>query len=226
MRRCGQCKQKTYCSPECQKEDWRFHRRACAPPAKPKPKESDAPKSAPLRPKAADHVVDDDDEVGDWYRHREWAPSEGKKQFAPTKLAETNGDDAVKAGSEWNKAGTWEEVDRSAWAKGRLKELVLATVAESPYGQIRVGTVDIDGDATVRHIRGTTRHCFDFVLSVNYTKHAGTDAGAVKVEFSDGLAARGEYPAEGGAASVREHLVPCVVESLQAFYAEFMPASA
>ena len=45
--RCGVCKQATYCSAACQKEDWPFHKRTCAKPAAKSPASAAA---APLPP--------------------------------------------------------------------------------------------------------------------------------------------------------------------------------
>merc|ERR1712070_274024 len=44
--RCGVCKKVSYCSPECQKSDWSFHKRNCKKPEEPKPKSSPQEKQA------------------------------------------------------------------------------------------------------------------------------------------------------------------------------------
>merc|ERR1719201_2557572 len=92
-----------------------------------------APKSEPMRPKTTDVVKDDDDEIGDWYRHREWIP-EKKEIFVPTKInadaagaypsGELAGRGDLKRGSSsaWNAAGTWEDKDMTPWWTQRLPE--------------------------------------------------------------------------------------------------------
>merc|ERR1719162_1380912 len=44
--RCGICKKVSYCSQQCQKSDWSFHKRNCKKPEAPKPKASTEEKEA------------------------------------------------------------------------------------------------------------------------------------------------------------------------------------
>merc|ERR1712218_130053 len=110
--RCGKCKKVSYCSQKCQAEDWQFHKRLCAKeePAKPKdPTPPMKPKSEVKKAKEEKVVVEDDD-VGTWYRHRDWQPKE-KQEFKPVQVQKENQGATQKApaaGSAWNAAGTWE----------------------------------------------------------------------------------------------------------------------
>lgn len=56
--------------------------------------------------------------------------------------------------SAWNHAGTWEEKDKSVWARDRLKELVLAGFEftdDTRKVSIKANSiVECDGDAKVR----------------------------------------------------------------------------
>lgn len=37
----------------------------------------------------------EDEEIEDWYRHREWKPEEGRKEFKPTRIENTDGDGPI-----------------------------------------------------------------------------------------------------------------------------------
>lgn len=56
--------------------------------------------------------------------------------------------------SAWNHAGTWEEKDKSAWARDRLKEQILAGFAftdEARKVSVKASSIiQCDGDAKVR----------------------------------------------------------------------------
>ncbi|CAK0873977.1 unnamed protein product [Prorocentrum cordatum] len=181
--RCGVCKKAEYCSQQCQREDWQFHKRVCKKPEELKPKEDannrkqDGEKT-PARPKGDDKVVIDDEEAEDltWYRHREWKPSgEPKKDFKPVQLtgdaaAAASAADASKpgAGSAWNTAGTWEDKDVSSTAKAMLR----ARLEDFPSVEVSGGTLSVsevealDGEASKPVVRGVTRHLWDLNLKL------------------------------------------------------------
>lgn len=203
--KCGVCKKVSYCSQKCQKEDWQFHKRNCNKPEEPKKKrepsqnkspEQAASKRAASKGKAEDKVVDNDDDVGTWYRHREWKPSEAKQEFKPTQLtadaaaeAGTTGNrDSVKtAGSAWNKAGTFEDVDVTSKAKDSFKVALSEPVAnvDAGGGSICVTDIgDVSGDASKPVIRGTVRHLFDLGFEVKFAFKWMGDGGQKKAEGS------------------------------------------
>jgi hypothetical protein len=194
--KCGQCKKATYCSGKCQKEDWRFHKRVCKKIEEPKKDEDKAPKSEPMRPKTTEVVKDDDDEIGDWYRHREWIP-EKKEIFVPTKI---NADAAsappsreeLKRGSSsaWNAAGTWEDKDMTPWWTERIPEALTDFKHGGSVGLFQVDKVkDVKGEASVVNVRGSEKHLFDFTFnlkfSIKLSGEAGTERVKGKIEFID-----------------------------------------
>lgn len=252
--RCGVCKAATYCSNNCQKEDWQFHKRVCkkakakvrcrcgvifeddargcATCGEERPDVGEGPvklekgasiyimkhsiprrctivsidaarikvhyddfddpkfdewfskssdcilsgaqdsapsKSPPLRPQGAQSVVvDDGEEVGDWYRHREWRPEE-KQEFRPARV-ETEQQSPGKTqtiGSAWNAAGTWEERDMLQWWKKRLLSLQIVDLDEregATFKQIN----EVTGHASIVHVRGTSRFLFDLQFQVEF----------------------------------------------------------
>eukprot|EP00927_Polykrikos_kofoidii_P078882 TRINITY_DN75683_c0_g1_i1.p1 TRINITY_DN75683_c0_g1~~TRINITY_DN75683_c0_g1_i1.p1 ORF type:complete len:321 (-),score=74.55 TRINITY_DN75683_c0_g1_i1:397-1359(-) len=182
--RCGVCKKAAYCSATCQKDDWRFHKRSCQPPAQPKAKNSPkkpAPSTvsdAERKSKKEEKIVEDDENLT-WYRHREWKPSdEPKREFKPEVISDAPSatpadDDANKptAGSVWNKAGTWEDKDVTATAKSTLQEkLSNFPPLDAAGGSIVIDKIDnLEGDASKPVIRGKLRHLFDFSFKVHFT---------------------------------------------------------
>lgn len=212
--KCGTCKAKTYCSPACQKEDWKFHKRVCKPfedKAK-KEREEKEKKEKEEKDKAAralakkqtgksEVVRDDDDEVGDWYRHREWIP-EKKQHFVPTKVTEPQKAQELEpatggAASAWNKAGTWEDKDTLSWWKERLASALTAVSVETSLGTATITDVEnIKGEASIASVRGRVRYLFDLQMETPFVmKRMGSDGeerikGRVTfTEFSDALAA-------------------------------------
>jgi len=184
--RCGVCKKVAYCSQQCQKDDWSFHKRNCkkpeAPKAAPSPKKPPSSSSSEKpRKKEEKVVVEDDDDVGTWYKHRDWKPDqEAKKEFKPTQLVEgasasaANGGAAAgaapSAGSAWNAAGTWEEKDVTAHAQRTLGERLegLPSV-DAAGGAISILEVEkVEGDASKPVIRGRLRHMFDLTIKVKF----------------------------------------------------------
>eukprot|EP00929_Paragymnodinium_shiwhaense_P069771 TRINITY_DN35203_c0_g1_i2.p1 TRINITY_DN35203_c0_g1~~TRINITY_DN35203_c0_g1_i2.p1 ORF type:complete len:533 (-),score=177.91 TRINITY_DN35203_c0_g1_i2:211-1809(-) len=117
--RCSKCKDVSYCSAKCQKEDWSYHKRNCLTSktvickccgATIKDgvifcrscglKRHDLDQGRPaesmqLRQQAGPDKVEDED-IKDWYRHREWQPPEGKKDFKPTRIDDAAAGDCSK----------------------------------------------------------------------------------------------------------------------------------
>lgn len=184
--RCGVCKKVSYCSQECQRSDWSFHKRNCKKPEEPKPKASPQEKQAKKearsekkRNEAEEKVFDDGEEKLDWYRHREWKPTaEPKQEFRPTQMtgaaveAAANQTASTGDGSVWNKAGTWEDKDVTSLAQSSLRE----KLQEAPLpsidvagGALAVQEVEkVDGDASKPVIRGKMRHIFDLSFTVKF----------------------------------------------------------
>jgi len=184
--RCGICKKVSYCSPECQKSDWSFHKRNCKKPEAPKPKASTEEKEAKKIQKeekkklAADEKIVDagDGEDINWYKHREWKPTaEPKQEFTPTAMSQEDVSAAASkltsvAGSVWNAAGTWEDKDVTSLAlstfKQQLEELPLPSI-DAAGGGISVEKFEkVEGDASKPVIRGKMRHIFDLSFEVKF----------------------------------------------------------
>jgi len=183
--RCGFCKKVSYCSQQCQKGDWSFHKRNCKKPEEPKAKPSTEEKQAKKQVKEEkkkreedEKVVVDEDEKFDWYRHREWKPTaEAKQEFKPTAISEeaaasASSSAAPAAGSAWNAAGTWEEKDVTSTAQStlrqRLQEPALPDI-DVAGGAISVEEVEkVEGDASKPVIRGRMRHIFDLSFKVKF----------------------------------------------------------
>jgi len=174
----------SYCSPQCQRSDWRFHKRICAKPsataqapgaanaggqakdagARPVAKAPEG-SAQPARPKESESVVVNNEDVGTWYKHREWKPQEERKDFVPPKLeegakaAQESSAASKKAGSAWNAAGTWEEKDMLPWWQDRLQRL------QGWTDEGEVVTVDkvcpVKGEAAIVHVRGQPKFMYD-----------------------------------------------------------------
>lgn len=184
--RCGVCKKVEYCSQQCQREDWQFHKRVCKKPQEPKKNDDktskqESEKKEPARPKAEDKVVVDDEEENlTWYRHREWKPtSEPKKEFKPVQItgdaaaaaaAATESSSKTGAGSAWNSAGTWEDKDETSKAKSMLRaKLEDFAPLDVAGGTLSISEVEsVDGEASKPVVRGTTRHLWDLSLKVKF----------------------------------------------------------
>lgn len=246
--RCGVCKAATYCSAKCQREDWQYHKRICKKPTEPElskskkdeaaPVASQAPPvdrtaSEPLRPKAADKEVVTNEDVGSWYKHREWKPGEEKKDFQPERVDQEVGSQAPQTASKWNAAGTWEEKSMLPWwteALQRLKSLK----ADSFAGVITVERLgDVTGEAQICHIRGIPRFFFDLRFDLGLSIQFPTSSRAYKsevalVEFSnDVAAAQDEFPVKVTAQSdsdrraVETIFVPKLQAALRSCIAEY-----
>jgi len=179
--RCGVCKKAEYCSSECQKDDWRYHKRTCKKPEAPKAKAEPspaAPKTASeeSRKRREEEKVVETDENLTWYRHREWRPEEPKQEFKPTQIsgdAAAGVAEAAKptAGSAWNAAGTWEEKDVTAMAQKTLKERLNEPLPglDVAGGSLAAGgTEAVEGEASKPVIRGKLRHMFDLSFKVKF----------------------------------------------------------
>lgn len=192
--RCGTCKTTLYCNQNCQKSDWKFHKRICTksdtaastgkdksptkekPP--PKPSSASAPKTEVVR--------DDDDEKIDWYRHRETKlPS--CPSSAPQKITDSGNGTAraPEQGSAWNAAGTWEDKDVTKWAEGEIEKRCTNETSCS-YGLIRTRCVICQGDASKTVIRGQTRYLFDFNIRIKWEARITSSAGT-EITFEGGL---------------------------------------
>jgi len=184
--RCGVCKKASYCSAQCQREDWQFHKRTCKKPEeKAKETNGNSKKPAPSteekerreRKKQEEKIVDNDDDVGTWYRHREWRPTEEpKKEFRPVQLAasatsEVSSSASKTAGSAWNAAGTWEDKDTTAMAQKTLRECLEGISDVEAAGGVlsATGIENVEGEASKPVIRGKLRHMFDLSFKLKFT---------------------------------------------------------
>lgn len=86
-----------------------------------------------------------------------------------------------KGKSAWNKAGTWEEVDVSAWGKESLQGLLQATTFQHPEGPATVTSATVSGHASVATVRGKKRLIYEWSIVVNWSF---TDCTG-KLEFPD-----------------------------------------
>mmetsp|Transcript_91900 Transcript_91900/g.291552 ORF Transcript_91900/g.291552 Transcript_91900/m.291552 type:complete len:335 (-) Transcript_91900:100-1104(-) len=177
--RCGICKKVEYCSAQCQKDDWRYHKRVCKKPEAPKAKTEERKPPPPSedgeRKRREEEKVVETEESLTWYRHREWKPEEGKKEFKPAQIAAevVREAEAAKpaAGSAWNKAGTWEDKDVTEEAKRTLGERLAESLPSVDVGGGSLaceGVDEVSGDASKPVIRGKQRHMFDLGFKVKF----------------------------------------------------------
>lgn len=133
------------------------------------------------------------------YFHRELSPEEKEMigDIAPKRLESV---DAVPPrqqqepldGSAWNKAGTWEERNVTAWAKETLEaSLLTASYAlpessPAPGGTVRVTSVTkCDGHASFATVRGKKRYIYEFSISLNWKFDDDAHAIEGKMSFPD-----------------------------------------
>lgn len=193
--RCGKCKTATYCRPECQKEDWRFHKRICKAPAEAGAAgaagataptsaaastaapsaaggEAATSKGYPARPKAENEKVVVDEDVGKWYKHRDWKPGDAPQECAPQRLATEAAANASGAtgvsSSAWNAAGTWEEKNMMPWWRERLEGLKGQTPGEDGFLQLE-SVADLQGEASIVHVRGQPKFMYDIKFGMPFT---------------------------------------------------------
>jgi len=122
--------------------------------------------------------------------------------IAPKKLdAAPAPTEAPKEGtSAWNKAGTWEERDVTAWALESLKAKLLETTYTLPESSPAPGAVvtttkaRVDGHASVATVRGKKRYIYELSVTVDWKfEHEEVDAnGSLVFPDIDGTCALGE----------------------------------
>lgn len=207
--KCGKCKEAIYCSAKCQREDWQFHKRLCKT-AMPKvfcrcgrefkeaemfchtcggkrPDADNLAKGPPMRPQQSQTEVVDEEEVDDWYRHREWQP-EDKLEFCPERihcqqagvlsgtpqLVEVAPGDAdgqqpctISECSTSSTAVAMEEQNMLPWWSQRLASLQLSI--DEPDLNVKVDPInDVTGSASVLGIQGSMRCLFDLEFTVQF----------------------------------------------------------
>ncbi|GAX13490.1 hypothetical protein FisN_36Lh045 [Fistulifera solaris] len=104
--------------------------------------------------------------------------------IAPQKLEtvpveETSTKEAGK--SAWNKAGTWEEKDVSAWGQESLQESLQATTFQHAEGLATVTSATVSGHASVATVRGKKRLIYEWSIVVHWSFMDCTG----KLEFPD-----------------------------------------
>lgn len=84
-------------------------------------------------------------------------------------------------GSAWNAAGTFESVNWTKWATGRLKELLLE-VAVTPEAACAVTVTEVgqlEGDAEIVSNRGKVKRIYDFSLTLKWRLTTGASSSAL-----------------------------------------------
>jgi hypothetical protein len=73
--------------------------------------------------------------------------------------------------SAWNTAGTWEDKDKTKWAKKRLKTLMEdIVIIEENGNNCQVTKVEkLEGDASIISARGKVRYVYDFGFELKFT---------------------------------------------------------
>ena len=79
---------------------------------------------------------------------------------------------AIPGASVWNKAGTWEERDVTAWAKESfektLKEVSYTFPALAPGAVARVTKAIVEGTASYASVRGKKRYIYEFKVIIHW----------------------------------------------------------
>jgi tetratricopeptide (TPR) repeat protein len=134
------------------------------------------------------------------YFHNELT-EEAKKligDIAPKKLSGTSTPTATdslatenKGASAWNKAGTWEERDVTAWAKEALQtqlEETIYTLPESspaPGAEVKIKKASVSGHASFAVVRGKKRYIYELSADLEWEfAHNGNEANG-KLTFPD-----------------------------------------
>ncbi|EGZ20956.1 hypothetical protein PHYSODRAFT_354346 [Phytophthora sojae] len=86
--------------------------------------------------------------------------------------------------SVWNSAGTWEERDKSEWARERLKHHILTSFSFDDESIKATSVVRCDGEAKLVFSRGKKRCGYE--LSVKFAWESGDVSGHVELhDFDD-----------------------------------------
>jgi tetratricopeptide (TPR) repeat protein len=107
-----------------------------------------------------------------------------------------------KATSAWNKAGTWEERDVTAWAIPSLQEQLTVTTYQlpasspAPGATVTVTSAVVKGTASVATVRGKKRFLYEFSVVVDWkvctTDHPILASGSLTFPDIDGTCVLGE----------------------------------
>lgn len=114
-----------------------------------------------------------------------------QKLEAPAVAAEVKG-----GGSEWNKAGTYEERGMLKWVKEAAPEALKKVSFDLPSGgSVTVSAVtDIKGDASITVARGKRKHLLDLTFTVEFEAKVGDASGKGKLLYSEVTANDDEVP--------------------------------
>lgn len=101
-------------------------------------------------------------------------PSEEAKRYQPTKVDAASVKEETATGettaSVWNKMNTWEERDCTAWAKGRLKELLICPlIPDMETASITISSLkQLEGHASIVFVRGEKRVGYDLSIKAEW----------------------------------------------------------
>jgi hypothetical protein len=109
--------------------------------------------------------------------------------IAPKKLETTappsdTGSDAGTLGSAWNRAGTWEERDVTAWTLETLPKYLVQVRYDGSI-QASVTSSDVKGSASVAMVRGKKRYIYELDIKINWKAESEGDAITGKLHFPD-----------------------------------------
>jgi len=91
-------------------------------------------------------------------------------------------------GSQWNKAGTYEEKSMIKWVEETLKSGMTGLVHEAPAFGTKLtctGVEDIKGDASISSSRGKRRRLLDITFTVTFEGQVGAANGKAKLLFRE-----------------------------------------
>lgn len=124
--------------------------------------------------------------IGDIAPKRIDADSENLEN-APQKLQP-----AADGASAWNKAGTWEERDVTAWAKDTLKKSLLETSytlpdsSPAPGAVVKVTKVNkLDGHASYATVRSKKKYIYEFLIECKWEFSHGDEEASGSMSFPD-----------------------------------------
>lgn len=162
---CGNCKRAAYCSRDCQRNDWKFHKRNCKKEAiesesqvRESPHEPGTTES--IRSEAQRGVVIEDEKL-EWYKHRDWKPNDSWKEYKPEAVSEVPQEEVPAHKSAWNAADTWEDRDVMCKAEEWLRKEIC-----SIDPTLILDVSDIEGFATISNVRGRVRYLFDLSFKI------------------------------------------------------------